>query len=428
MRPEYLNQKGKWVTFSDYKRNSILRALRDEKYSVITKDSAGNEVEKWHSMATVKTKLDEIIDSNFSPQVDVFKDYFAELPDAEGHATINTLAASLTIKNPDTEGDVIPSNLWLEYFKKWLVACVANFHDDDECQNQTMLVLIGKQNDGKTTWLNNLVPKQFNPQYRFCSGIQDPRGKDAMTLLVSMFLVNIDDQLGSITKKDADGIKNLITMPRVTIRMPYDKYVDDHPHRASMCGSLNYSGFLSDPTGNRRYLPFEIEEIDWGYLKTVDIDTVWSEAYTLWRSGYSYKFANDELEQLEAHNRAFRVPSLEEDLIVSYMMAPQTWDQAGALRMTTTDIELYLAECAGPSLKRQLSQYTIKRYLENNGYEMKQRTHRGQPKVRVWSVVKLQPDTGGGEHPTDDDKDGFVPGVSPAKSQTQLQHETDDPF
>jgi len=395
MRPEWYDHNiDKWVTFNDYKRNSILRQLRDEYYTVITGEGEKAE-SKTHSMATTKPKLDEIIESNFSPRVDVFKEYFERLPEREGCETINQLASTVTIKDPDNEDGVKPSKLWPEYLKKWLVACVANFHNDMECENQTMLVMIGSQNDGKTTWLNNLVPKQFNPKYRFCSGIQDPRGKDAQTLLVSMFLVNIDDQLGSITKKDADGIKNLITMPRVTIRMPYDKYTDDHPHRASMCGSLNYTGFLTDPTGNRRYLPFALESINWKYLNVnsthyVNIDHVWSEAYSLWRAGYRYKFADNELKELEAHNAEFRAPSAEEDLIDRYLTAPDPWDQLGSEQMTTTEVLLYLTECAGPNLKKPLHPYAVKRYMENNGYEMKQRTHHGTPRVRVWSVNTSQ--------------------------------------
>ena len=436
MRPEY--QEGeKWITLNDYMVNSMLRTLRDEYYTIIVKDKdTGEETEKKASMATTKSKLTEIIESDFSPKVDVFKEYFEALPEAVGHSAINMLANSLTMKDPDEadvknmEGIVKPSELWPTYFRMWLVACVANFHNDYECENQTMLVLIGKQNDGKTTWLNNLVPKQFNPKYRFCSGIQDPRGKDSMTLLVSMFLVNIDDQLGSITKKDADGIKNLITMPRVTIRLPYDRYTDDHPHRASMCGSLNYTGFLTDPTGNRRYLPFEIDTIDWSYINKVDINQVWAEAYNLFREGGAYKFADDQLKQLEEHNRAFKVPSQEEDLINTYMDAPKTWDQAGTHLMTTTDVELYLNECTGFAIKRGLNGYAIKRYMEQVGYTMKQREHNGTKRVRVWSVIKLFYDektAHGG--PPGADKDGFIPGVQPADHrQTSIDTEDNQPF
>ncbi|MCP4790502.1 MAG: hypothetical protein GY881_09745, partial [Gammaproteobacteria bacterium] len=429
MMPEYQDKRGKWHSMDDYTLNTMVRALRDEFYTSIGKDKeTGEEVERKASMATTRDKLSQIINSDFSPRIDIFKEYFKALPEAQGCEHINLLADSLTMVDPDG-GETKPSELWPTYFKQWLIAAVANFHNDNECENQTMLVLIGKQNDGKTTWLNNLVPKQFNPTYRFCSGLQDPRGKDAMTLLVSMFLVNIDDQLGSITKKDADGIKNLITMPKVTIRLPYDKYTNDHPHRASLCGSLNYSGFLTDPTGNRRYLPFEVDKIDWSYLNTINIDAVWAEAYALWRAGEQFKFADDQLKQLEEHNRTFRAPSTEEDLLQTYLSPPEPWDQAGSVYMTTTDVLNYLTECV-PMLRRPLNSYNIKRTMDQAGYKMKQRTHMGKDRVRVWSVMALKDNTSHahGQPPSHaDEKNGFVPGYSPADyTQTATQPAQDE--
>ena len=48
----------------------------------------------------------------------------------------------------------------------------------------------------------------------------------------------------------------------VKSRMPYDKYVEEHPHLASFVASVNGNDFLTDPTGSRRFLPFEALSID----------------------------------------------------------------------------------------------------------------------------------------------------------------------
>ena len=42
---------------------------------------------------------------------------------------------------------------------------------------------------------------------------------------------------------------------------------------------INMTEFLSDPTGNVRWIHFEINRIEWNYSKEVDIDTVWAQAY-----------------------------------------------------------------------------------------------------------------------------------------------------
>lgn len=47
--------------------------------------------------------------------------------------------------------------LWSIYFKKWFVAIVASWMDDAVVNHQ-VLVLIGRQGTGKTTWLEHLLP------------------------------------------------------------------------------------------------------------------------------------------------------------------------------------------------------------------------------------------------------------------------------
>ena len=48
----------------------------------------------------------------------------------------------------------------------------------------------------------------------------------------------------------------------VKYRMPYDKYVEEYPHLASFVASVNGNDLLTDPTGSRRFLPFEVLSID----------------------------------------------------------------------------------------------------------------------------------------------------------------------
>lgn len=428
MRLEYwCKNSNDWHTMSDYHLNSIVRQIRNETYPALVKNKeTGDDEMVGKSMSCSKMNLMNILESDFNERVDVFQEYFESLPleqmMPQKKINIHKLANSILIKDPENEEPepygkkaAKPSELWEKYFTKWLVAAVANFFDEYECQNQTMLVLVGGQNDGKTTWLNNLVPPRFNPKYRFCSGIGDPRGKDAMTLLVSMFIVNIDDQLGSINKKDADGIKNLITMPRVTIRLPYDKFVVDHNHRSSLVASLNHTSFLSDPTGNRRYLPFEINGVKWDYLNPekpdfVDIDKVWAEAYWIYlnqkKLKYNYKFRGEELEELNQHNQAFKIATTEEDLIQRWIIKPQqnqegkkidTRSIVGVWFLTTTEVECYLRAMSTGGVNHQsvrpLSLERIKRVMTAMGFEYKQRRLLDESgrhtRAWVWAMIKV---------------------------------------
>jgi predicted P-loop ATPase len=57
------------------------------------------------------------------------------------------------------------------------------------------------------------------------------------------------------------------------------------PHIASFCGTGNSLQFLSDPTGNRRWLPFEVKSIEPPHDNPLDYSNIYSQAYALYRQG-----------------------------------------------------------------------------------------------------------------------------------------------
>ena len=60
--------------------------------------------------------------------------------------------------------------------------------------------------------------------------------------------------------------------------------------------SVNESGFLTDATGSRRFLPVNAQHIDISAAQGLDIDQVWAEAHALFRQGYRYWFNAAEIE------------------------------------------------------------------------------------------------------------------------------------
>ena len=223
------------------------------------------------SIATSAENLYSIIESSFSPRINPVQEYFKELPlidigDGSSNGSsysgssvpisfspkaIPNLASCVVVRN---------SNKWLPYLTKWLVAVVANAIDDRECRNHTCLVLTGEQGKFKTTFLDLLCPSKLHG-YSYTGKIY-PQEKDTLTYIGQNLIVNIDDQLKALNKRDENELKNLITCPMVKYRMPYDKYVEEYPHLASFVASVNGNDFLTDPTGSRRFLPFEVLSID----------------------------------------------------------------------------------------------------------------------------------------------------------------------
>ena len=60
---------------------------------------------------------------------------------------------------------------------------------------------------------------------------------------------------------ELNQLKAMVTMPYVNERAAYGRNKERHPHIASFCGTGNNVQFLTDPTGNRRWLPFEVSQI-----------------------------------------------------------------------------------------------------------------------------------------------------------------------
>jgi Virulence-associated protein E len=68
-------------------------------------------------------------------------------------------------------------------------------------------------------------------------------------------------------------------------RNPYGKYNVQRPHLANYIATANLGGLaiLKDPTGNRRFVICEMEEIKREYSKELDPKQLWAEALTIYK-------------------------------------------------------------------------------------------------------------------------------------------------
>ena len=208
-----------------------------------------------------------------------------------------------------------------EYFTKWLIGVVANAMNDTGCQNHTCLVLTGdRQGQFKSWWLDTLCPTPLK-NYLFTGKI-DPQGKDILTLIAEYLFINIDDQLKELNKQNENALKNLITTPAVKFRRPYDVYIEEYPHLASFMASVNGNEFLTDPTGSRRFLPFEVLHIDKPTAESIHMDNVYSEIMYLYRQGVRYWFNDAEIGELHLNNAEFEVQTIEFEMLTQYFEKP----------------------------------------------------------------------------------------------------------
>ncbi|MFV0312914.1 MAG: VapE domain-containing protein, partial [Dysgonomonas sp.] len=226
---------------------------------------------------------------------------------------------------------------WEEYIVKWLIGVVANAMSDVGCQNHICLVLTGEQGKFKTTWLDHLCPDPLK-SYLFTGKI-DPQGKDVLTLIAEYLFINIDDQLRALNKRDENELKNLITTPAVKYRRPYDTYIEEYSHLASFMASVNGNDFLTDPTGSRRFLPFEVIRIDIDKALSINMDHVFSEIMYLYKQGIRYWFDDVEIEELHRLSSGFHVQTVEYEMLIQGFIKP---DEADDSFMTTAQVLNYL--------------------------------------------------------------------------------------
>ena len=336
-------------------------------------------------IVTSSDNLYSIIESSFSPRINPVQEYFKALPTVDasevlrkieiGQGAIANLASCVTVRNAEK---------WLPYLTKWLVAVVANTMDDRECRNHTCLVLTGEQGKFKTTFLDLLCPPALKG-YSYTGKIY-PQEKDTLTYIGQNLIVNIDDQLKALKKRDENELKNLITCPMVKYRMPYDKYVEEHPHLASFVASVNGNDFLTDPMDSRRFLPFEVLSIDIERAKAISMDAVYTEAKVLLNSGFRYWFDDDEIVELYKESEDFQVQTAEMELLLRCFEKP-TEDNPLCVYMTTTEILAYL----GIYTHQPLTPKRMGEALKRAGFVKVSKRRDGSSPVYVYKIRKILP-------------------------------------
>lgn len=305
--------------------------------------------------------LNTILESDFSESYNPFVAYLYALPEWDGFDHIGDMASTIEVDNP-------------EYFekclKRWLIAMIASVLNDD-IVNQHVFTLVGEQGVGKTTWLNNLCPKELK-DYIY-HGSMRSNDKDSLAMLAESIIINVDE-LEALTRKQVEEFKELVTKVSVRIRRPYARFTENMPRRASFCASLNSGEFLNDPTGSRRFLVHWTRAIN--NKHNLDIDQLYTHALHLYLNNEKYWFDADEIIQINNMNKQFQLESLEEELLLNHFEpATEVCDC-----MSATEILLYI-QSREEGVKLQVN--IIGKMLAKNGFEKVSRKGR-----KGWLVKK----------------------------------------
>lgn len=241
--------------------------------------------------------------------------------------------------------------------------------------NNVILVLIGPQGAYKTTWFNYLLPPELR-RYFYTKTNASRMSKDDLLVLAQYGLVCCEE-LDTMRPSELNQLKAAVTMLSVDERAAYARYHEHRPHIASFCGTGNSLQFLSDPTGNRRWLPFEVDSIEPPHDNPLDYNGIYSQAYALYRQGFRYWFTQQEIERLAQHNQQFETANLELELVAQYFRKPQG-QEPGEFISAAMALQII-----GANITQKLSKEYVGRAFTSLGFDSR-RTN----KMRGYIVVR----------------------------------------
>ena len=233
----YLGQlewRAKGDKYGDWtdKDDSALRAYLDIKYNLRNKA----DYEDGFNMA--------LLENSYNPLTG-----FLDALEWDGKYRIDTVMTDYL--------GVKPTKYNVAAFRVFLQGAVRRAYDPG-CKFDYMMVLIGKQGDGKSTFFKMLAcnDEWYDENFNF----KDTNSKTTIEHMAGKWFLEMGEM--DTMKKDmvtADALKAFITTVADTYRVPFGRRPERRPRQCVFCGTSNDKNFLKDRTGNRRYLPIDCE-------------------------------------------------------------------------------------------------------------------------------------------------------------------------
>ena len=269
----------------------------------------------------LKNDLKDMINSDLARRIHPVRDYVKQLPAWDKKDRVAELASFVhveAVQEKQTPEEAQELMRWALH--KWLVATMADWLSDDIC-NETILTFIGPQGVYKTTFFRFLLPPPLRPYYWENSSNSFSQ-KDDQIALVENCLVEIEE-IDAFKDRDNAELKSLSTKITLKIRRPYNKFVMVKHRLAALCATGNQERFLTDETGNRRWLCFRVSSVDNPRKWEFDYEQLYAQLRDEYYDGFPYWFGKSEEARMKQQNEYFRIISDEEQLIRSRFRKPR---------------------------------------------------------------------------------------------------------
>lgn len=356
MAEDYLSAKYNF-RFNSIKHTFEFSLLDQFDFKQINENSLFIELNK----AGIKISLNNLkalLKSDFCPQYNPLVYYFENLKEWNDNEPDYITKLAGYVQADDWK-------IFADAFKKWLVRCVKCALIDGYYNKQALILVDTAQNAGKTSFLRFLCPPALKDY--IAENIQ-PDQKDSLIALATNFLINLDE-LKQLSKSDINLLKSWISQDKVNVRLPYESRAQVVMRVCSFVGSTNMNEFLADETGSVRWLCFRVGKINHAYSnyitgeQEINIDDVWSQAYSLYKSGFKCELSADDIKQNEERNSEFKQLSPEFEILQNFV-APYAEKNGGEF-MTSTEVHGYIQ----PHTMTKLNPIMVGRALNHFKFE-----------------------------------------------------------
>jgi putative DNA primase/helicase len=298
------------------------------------------------------------------------EEYLREL-EWDGVARLEMVAQSILLNGDPLVGQLV---------RKWFVSAAARALRPG-CKVDTVLVLVGTQGGGKSTFFRALMPQES----WFSDSDMGIGTRDAYQALHSRWIFEWSE-LESMRKADESAVKAFVSSQADTYRPPYGRMPIHRKRRSVIVGTTNRDQFLRDDTGDRRFwvVPTPTGKADRQRVEeavSAQRDQLWAEAaYRLEGLGETWWLDEVDEEAREQANERHRERDVWADAVESWLASSAGVALSG--RVTTAQV---LADAVGKPVGQstRADEMRVAAVLRAAGFEQQRRRLAGE-RVRYW--------------------------------------------
>lgn len=284
-------------------------------------NSDTNYLTAWIEQKGIKNKENVYIalqnvahDNRFNPLTDMLDGFFREYGDSVGYVD-KLLPKYMGVEDTPYQRSVM---------RTFMLGAIARAYNPGT-KFDYMLVFTGKQGAGKSTFFKRLAmdDRWFNENLSISDSTrsyEQLRGK---------WIIEMAELAAMKRSRDMESVKAFITTNVDNYRTPYERMPEDHPRMCVLVGTTNTQDFLTDSTGNRRFLVIEVnkDKVDDATRNKLinkecygDFVRAWGEMLTIYKSGnYSLTIDDEAREYAEYMQEVYTDQDPMESIILDWL-------------------------------------------------------------------------------------------------------------